>query len=98
MRVTLVIDSLALGGAERHVVDLARALRDRGDEVCVACSAPGPLRRDLDEAGIRVHCLGDVPPTRVLVAGGGPLRERLEAQARATGVAGQVTFPPRARR
>lgn len=54
-----VVDSLDPGGAERHVVDLARALRARGDDVHLACSAGGPLGVD---AGVPVHVLG---PTRV---------------------------------
>jgi glycosyltransferase involved in cell wall biosynthesis len=51
-----VVDSLAVGGgAERYVVDLARALRGRGFDVELACSVDGPLRGDLEAAGIEVH-------------------------------------------
>ncbi len=57
VRLLLVVDSLDVGGAERHVVDFALALR-RGDyEVSVACSAAGALSESLEEAGIRVQPL-----------------------------------------
>ena len=58
MRVLLAVDSLDGGGAERHVVDLARALRSRGVDVRVACSADGVRRPDLDAAGVPVTVLG----------------------------------------
>jgi glycosyltransferase involved in cell wall biosynthesis len=58
--VLLVVDSLAAGGgAERYVVDLALELRRRGRDVELACSADGPLRRDLDAAGVPVHTVSD---------------------------------------
>jgi L-malate glycosyltransferase len=43
LRLLLVVDSLDFGGAERHVVDLAVALRRKGHEVTVACSVAGEL-------------------------------------------------------
>src|SRR5829696_6598545 len=55
----LVVDSLAPGGAERHVVDLARALTAAGHAVTVACSMGGPLAADLVCAGVRVEVLLD---------------------------------------
>ena len=52
----LVIDSLDGGGAERYVVDLAIALRSRGWDVEVACSAagvrPGQLRASDDPVNV----------------------------------------------
>lgn len=56
-RVLLVVDSLDGGGAERHVVDLATALRARGWDVQLACSAGGVRRSGLDAAGVPVHVL-----------------------------------------
>jgi glycosyltransferase involved in cell wall biosynthesis len=50
----LAVDSLELGGAERHVVDLARALRRRGYGVEVACSVTGGLAEPLQAAGVPV--------------------------------------------
>jgi len=47
--VLLVVDSLEVGGAERHVVDLAVALSRRGHGVAVACSAAGELLAPLEE-------------------------------------------------
>ncbi len=59
MRVLLIIDSLTVGGAERHLVDLARRLRDRGETVLVACSASGPGAGELEASGVPVEVLGD---------------------------------------
>jgi glycosyltransferase involved in cell wall biosynthesis len=53
----LIIDSLEIGGAERHVADLAIALRCKGYGVTVACSAGGPLFAELETAGIGVRVL-----------------------------------------
>src|SRR5215203_5879115 len=53
-RLLLAVDSLEVGGAERHVVDLARALRRRGYGVEVACSVPGGLAEPLQAAGVPV--------------------------------------------
>ena len=55
LRLLLVVDSLDFGGAERHVVDLAVALRRKGHEVTVACSVAGELSGPLQEAGIPVR-------------------------------------------
>ncbi len=52
LRLLLVVDSLEVGGAERHVVDLAAALRRKGHEVEVACSVAGGLAQRLQEAGV----------------------------------------------
>ena len=56
-KILLTIDSLQIGGAERHLVDLATTLHDRGVRVEVACSAAGPLATDLRECGIPLHVL-----------------------------------------
>jgi glycosyltransferase involved in cell wall biosynthesis len=55
-RVLLVVDSLDVGGAERYVVDLALALRERGFAPAVACSVGGVLEPRL-AAGIATHPL-----------------------------------------
>jgi len=57
LRLLLVVDSLDFGGAERHVVDLAIALRQRGHEVTVACSVAGELSGRPQESGIPVRGL-----------------------------------------
>ncbi len=59
VRLLLVTDSLEVGGAERHVVDLAVALHQKGYEVAVACSVSGSLARPLVEAGVPVRPLLD---------------------------------------
>ena len=56
-RVLMVIDSLQVGGAERHVADLATALKRRGHLVTVACSTDGTLGEVLEAADIPIHIL-----------------------------------------
>lgn len=56
MNICLVVDSLDIGGGERHVVDLARALEGRGHAVTIACSISGALAEHL--AG---SCVAVVP-------------------------------------
>jgi glycosyltransferase involved in cell wall biosynthesis len=53
----LVVDSLEVGGAERHVVDLAVALSRRAHEVTVVCSVAGDLSGLLEEANVPVRPL-----------------------------------------
>jgi glycosyltransferase involved in cell wall biosynthesis len=55
LRLLLLIDSLEIGGAERHVVDLALALRARGHWVTVGSSSDGPLQSELLDASIEVR-------------------------------------------
>lgn len=59
VRLLLVTDSLEVGGAERHVVDLAVALHQKGFEVVVACSVSGPLAQPLLGAGVPVKPMLD---------------------------------------
>ncbi|BBL81178.1 glycosyl transferase [Rubrobacter xylanophilus] len=54
IRLLLVVDSLDLGGAERHVAGLAAALRGRGCRVVVACSTRGALAASLEREGVPV--------------------------------------------
>lgn len=54
-RLLLVLDSLDVGGAERHVVDLASALNERGTLVTVACSVTGVLETLLTAQSIPVR-------------------------------------------
>jgi L-malate glycosyltransferase len=56
-RVLLVIDSLDGGGAGRYVADLAIALRCRGWDVEVACSAAGVRAARLRAANVPVNVL-----------------------------------------
>jgi len=56
-RVLLVIDSLDGGGAERYVADLAIALRSRGWDIEVACSAAGVRAARLRAANVPVNVL-----------------------------------------
>jgi glycosyltransferase involved in cell wall biosynthesis len=59
MRVTFLTRSLGFGGAERQLVELAKALHQRGHVVTVAeFYAPGPLASELIEAGVPLRSLG----------------------------------------
>ena len=57
-RVLLVVDSLFGGGAERHVLDLAQGLRERGWQVGIACSVLGCARERLGDLAVPVHEVG----------------------------------------
>jgi glycosyltransferase involved in cell wall biosynthesis len=57
LRVLLVVDSLEMGGAERHVVELASALVSRRQAVTLACSRDGVLGRSAQAAGVTVSSL-----------------------------------------
>ena len=66
LRLLMVIDSLDVGGAERHVVDLVLALQREGHAVTVACSVSGSLAESLEAARIPVHPLvGEIVKRRV---------------------------------
>jgi len=56
--ILMVVDSLQMGGGERHVADLAIALHRRGVAVVVACSAGGFLAGGIEREGIEVCVLG----------------------------------------
>lgn len=60
MRVLLVVDDLDIGGAQRQVVGLARALAERGNTVALACTTGGntAAAASLKESGVRVEVLG----------------------------------------
>jgi glycosyltransferase involved in cell wall biosynthesis len=59
LRVLFLARSLGYGGAERQLVELARALSKRGLEILVACFYdPGPLAEELRHAGVDVVSLG----------------------------------------
>lgn len=58
MRLVLIVRSLQTGGTERQVVELARALHERGHHVTVLTFyAGGPLEDALKAAGIGAVCL-----------------------------------------
>ena len=59
MKILHAVAELALGGAEKTVVELARSAHAGGAEVAVA-AAPGPRERELAEAGLRFV---ELPPT-----------------------------------
>ncbi len=81
VRLLLVVDSLEVGGAERHVVDLAVALAREGYEVTVACSIAGGLSEPLEEANVPVRQLLDkLVKRRVSVAFARELRRLIREE------------------
>src|SRR5437899_9111056 len=59
LRILLVCDSLDIGGAERHVVGLASALKRRGHDVTIACSRGGPFGAQALASGIAVRTISE---------------------------------------
>lgn len=57
-QILFVADSLALGGAERVMLDIAAGLVDRSEMVCIAVSAAGPLGIEAARVGVDVVVLG----------------------------------------
>jgi len=57
MRLLLVADSLDVGGAEWHVVNLASALAEQGHRITLACTVEGVLAPLAEQAGISVRPL-----------------------------------------
>lgn len=50
-----VVGTLQVGGSERHISSLARALRSRGRQISIYClSGTGPLRAELESGGVTV--------------------------------------------
>jgi predicted transcriptional regulator len=83
VRLLLVTDSLEIGGAERHVVDLALALWREGYNVTVACSVAGPLSEPLEREGVPVRTLlKRLVKRRVSVAYASRLRKQTKATSR----------------
>ncbi len=59
MRVTFLIRSLSIGGAERQLIVLAKGLHERGHRVLIATFyGGGPLEEELRETGVAVRDLG----------------------------------------
>jgi L-malate glycosyltransferase len=56
--VLMVLDSMDIGGAERHVIALTQLLTRCGHEVRIICSRGGPLLGEAAEAGVVVVPVG----------------------------------------
>ena len=81
LRLLVVTDSLEVGGAERHVVDLVLALRREGHAVTVACSVSGSLAEPLEAARIPVRpLLGRIVKRRVSLPYARALRSLLKRE------------------
>ncbi len=57
MKILYLITKSNWGGAQRHVFDLATAMRDKGHDVAVALGGDGTLRTKLEAAGIYTHSI-----------------------------------------
>lgn len=59
MKILMLIDALALGGAESHVECLARELQKMGNEIVVV-SAGGIIAEKLTIVGVKHRCIPDI--------------------------------------
>lgn len=66
LKVALFTDSDVFAGTERHILDLAVALKRQGREVMVACPALGVLAQRAGEEGIQVMAVEKGGPMDVL--------------------------------
>lgn len=57
MKILYVITKSNWGGAQRHVYDLAVAMKDKGHSTIVALGGEGILRKNLEDVGIKTHSL-----------------------------------------
>src|SRR5437016_1164464 len=55
MKILQVCSAESLGGGERHVADLTRALIARGHELHLAVRRPSPLRKALADLPVNWH-------------------------------------------
>jgi len=62
VRILYVVGNSDLGGAENHVLALARSLDRKRYAVRVVCPRPGPLVEGLQGLGVRVHLIDMVRP------------------------------------
>lgn len=105
MKVALHLEGRAVHGSERQALLIARGLRGRGHDVVASCRATGPVRRALEEAGVRttgVRPRGDVDVVSALRFAMWLRRERPDAllltswkRVRVAGWAARVGRVPR---
>ncbi len=62
LSVVQVIGNVAIGGAERHLLDLVQGLAALGIHVEVICPRQGPLTQQLARRGFDAHCIEMVRP------------------------------------
>jgi len=60
MKILYIITKSNWGGAQRHVYDLAVAMKSRGHDVSVALGGDGILRKRLEDAGIYTHSISNL--------------------------------------
>jgi glycosyltransferase involved in cell wall biosynthesis len=62
MKIVQILPSLDLGGLERLAVDLALQQKADGHEPSIYCTShPGPLAKEVQEAGVPVHSFAKTP-------------------------------------
>ena len=57
MKILYVITKSNWGGAQRHIYDLAMAIKERGDTVVVALGGNGVLRQKLEDLGVKTYTI-----------------------------------------
>ncbi len=57
MKILYVITKSNWGGAQKHLYDLAVGMKEKGHTVVVVLGGDGPLRTELEDAGIKTHSL-----------------------------------------
>lgn len=77
MKILYLITKSNWGGAQRHVFDLAVAMKDRGHDVSVALGGNGILRTRLEAAGIYTHSISSLGRDISTGRDAGSLREIL---------------------
>jgi len=75
MKILYVITKSNWGGAQRHVFDLATAMKEKGHDVWVALGGEGLLKKKLEEAGIYTFSIATLGRDMAPGKDAGSLRE-----------------------
>ena len=75
MKILYVITKSNWGGAQRHIFDLATAMKARGDVPVVALGGDGLLRKKLEDSGIKTHAISTLGRDVALTKDAGSFRE-----------------------
>ncbi len=75
MKILYVITKSNWGGAQRHIFDLATAMKARGDVPVVALGGDGLLRKKLEDSGIKTHAISTLGRDVALTKDAGSFKE-----------------------
>jgi len=75
MKILYVITKSNWGGAQRHIFDLATAMKERGHVPVVALGGDGILRKKLEDSGIKTHAISKLGRDVALTKDAGSFRE-----------------------